>query len=301
MRKIILAWLLVLTGFFSRAQELNCTVSVLTPQIQASDKTIYETLKNSIRDFVNNRKWTGDKFQNSERIECSILITISERIGADQFRGNIQIQSRRPVYKSSYSSPIINHLDNDFTFKYLQDQTLDYDESGNTFNLTSVLAYYSYIFIGLDYDTYSPEGGTVYYQKAQTIVNNAQASVDKGWKSFESSRNRYWLVENLLNPVFKPMRNCLYSFHRMGLDKMTENSTESRATISESLKGLRAVYNDKPNSFLMQVFFNTKADEIVNIYSAATQEEKGEMVPTLSLIDPANISKYQTILTGGNK
>ena len=301
MRKILLALFLVLPGFFSSAQELNCTVSVLTPQIQASDKTIYETLKSSIRDFVNNRKWTGDKYQNAERIECSILITISERIGTDQFRGTIQVQSRRPVYKTSYSSPIINHLDNDFTFKYLQDQTLDYDESANTFNLTSVLAYYAYIFIGMDYDTFSPEGGTVYFQKAQNIVNTAQISVDKGWKSFESSRNRFWLVENLLNPVFKPLRSCLYTFHRMGLDKMSEQVTESRATVSESLKGLLLVYNDKPNSFLMQVFFNTKADEIVNIYSAATQEEKAEMVPTLSLIDPANISKYQTILTGGNK
>ena len=283
------------------AQELNCTVSVLTPKIQATDKTIYETLKTSIRYFMNNHKWTGDKFQNQERIECSMVITVDERAGADEFKGTIQLQSRRPVYKTSYSSPIINHLDKDFSFRYLQDQVLEFDETSNNFNLTSVLAFYAYIIIGLDYDTFSSEGGTTYYQKAQGIVSNSQSMPDRGWKSFEGNRNRYWLVENLLNPSFKPFRGCLYKFHRLGLDKMSDNILASRNTITEGIKDLRIVYQDKPNSFLMQVFFNSKADEIVNLYSGADQDEKTQIVPVLSLIDPANISKYQGILTAGNK
>jgi hypothetical protein len=300
MKKLLIILCVIITQV-SSAQELNCVVSVLTPQIQATDKTIYETLKTNIREFMNNRKWTGDKFLNQERIECSIVITISERTGVDQFKATIQIQARRPVYKSSYSTPVINHLDQDFTFKYIQDQVIDFDEANNTFNLTSVLAYYAYIIIGMDYDTFSPEGGTLFYQKAQNIVNNSQSSVDRGWKSFEGNRNRYWLVENFLNPTFKPVRSCLYTFHRLGLDQMSVNATEARTTISTSLKDMKPVYQDKPNSFLMQVFFNTKADEIVNLYSGATQEEKMDMIPVLSLIDPANIAKYEGILTAGNK
>ena len=301
MKKLVWCFLFSLLVLPAFAQELNCTVNVLTPQIQASDKTIYETLKTAIRDFMNNRQWTTDKFQSQERIECSMLITINERTGTDQFKGTLQLQSRRPVYKTSYSAPVINHPDNDFSFKYLQDQVLDFDENSNTFNLTSMLAYYAYIVIGMDYDTFSPEGGTEYFQKAQNIVNNSQSLPDRGWKSFEGSRNRYWLVENLLNPSFKPLRNTLYEYHRLGLDRMSENGPESRGTISRSMNALRQVYQDKPNSFLMQFFFNAKADELVNLYSEAPQEEKAPIVPLLSLIDPANIAKYQQIFTGGKK
>jgi hypothetical protein len=301
MKKLLLGLLSLALLRTAAAQELNCTVNVLTPQIQASDKTIYETLKSSIRDFLNNRRWTGDKFQNLERIECSMVITISERSGAEDFKGNIQIQSRRPVYMTSYSSPMVNHQDNDFSFKYIQDQVLDFDESSNKYNLTSVLAYYAYIIIGMDYDSFSSEGGTPFYQKAQNIVNNAQSLPDRGWKSFENSRNRYWLVENLLNPSFKHMRQSVYAYHRLGLDRMSEKVDESRGAITQSLNDLRPVYQDKPNSFLMQFFFNAKSDEVVNIYSAAKPEEKAAIVPLLNLIDPGNISKYESILTGGSR
>jgi hypothetical protein len=283
----------------SSAQELNCTVSVLSPQIQASDKTIYETLQTSIREFLNSRSWTNDQYLNQERIECSIIITVSERASVDDFKANIQIQSRRPVYKSSFNAPLFNHQDNDFTFKYIQDQVLEFDEANINSNLTAVLAYYAYIIIGLDYDSFSPEGGTPYFAKAQQIVSNAAPLPDRGWKAFESSRNRYWITENLLNSSFRPLRNTLYTYHRNGLDKMTDNVLEARQNISESLKELRKVFSDKPNSFLMQVFFNAKADEIVNIYSQAQSDEKNQIVPVLSLIDPANTLKYQGILSGG--
>ena len=282
------------------AQELNCQISVLTPQIQASDKSIYDKLQTDLRDFMNNRKWTQDEFLNQERIECSIVITISERVSTDQFKANIQISSRRPVYHSSYNSPMFNHQDNDFTFRYVQDQLVEFDEGNISSNLSAVLAYYAYIIIGLDYDSFSPMGGTFAFTKAQTIVNNAQALADRGWKAYESSRNRYWLVENLMNVSFRPLRDLLYSYHRLGLDKFEENATDSRVVVTNSIKELRKVYADKPNSFLMQSFFTAKADEIVNIYTGSQPNEKTEIVPILSLIDPANSLKYQNI-SSGNK
>lgn len=283
----------------AHGQELNCQVSVLTPQIQASDKSIYETLQTAIREFMNNRTWTSDQFLNQERIECSIVITISERASVDDFKANIQIQSRRPVYKTSYNSPLFNHQDNDFTFRYVQDQTLEFDEANINSNLTAVLAYYAYLIIGLDYDSFSPEGGTPYFVKAQTIVSNAQSLSERGWKAFESSRNRYWMTENLMNVSFKPLRNTMYSYHRLGFDKLSDDQLSARSAVTESIKELRRVYNDKPNSFLMQVFFNAKCDEIINLYSQAASDEKNQVVQVLTQIDPANTLKYQGILNSG--
>jgi hypothetical protein len=280
------------------AQELNCQVSVLTPKIQESNKSIFETLQNQIRDFMNNRKWASDLFENNERIECSMIINITERVSTDEFKASIQIQSRRPVFNSSYNSPMINHQDNDFNFRYVQDQILDFDENSISSNLTATLAFYAFIIIGLDYDSYSADGGTPYFLKAQTIVNNAQNLGERGWKAFESQRNRYWLAENILNVQFRPMRSCIYKYHRLGFDKMNANITEARGTILEALKPLKNVYNDRPNSFLMQFFFNAKADEIVSLYQQGTSEEKAEVTQQLTQIDPGNISKYNTIATG---
>ena len=280
---------------FCDAQELNCQVSVLTPQIQESNKTIFETLQNQIRDFMNNRKWTNDDYENSERIECSMIINITERASTDEFKATIQIQSRRPVYKTSYNSPMINHQDNDFNFHYVQDQVIDFDENSISTNLTATLAFYAYIIIGLDYDSYSADGGTPYFLKAQTIVNNAQSLSERGWKPFESQRNRYWLAENLLNVQFRPMRSCFYKYHRLGFDKMNENVNESRIVILDALKPLKNVYNDRPNSFLMQFFFNAKADELVNLFQQGTPDEKTQVTQLLTQIDPGNIAKYNTI------
>ena len=280
------------------SQELNCQVSILTPQIQASDKTIYDNLQTELRDFLNNRKWTNEEYLNQERIECSIVITISERVSTDEFKASIQIQSRRPVYNSSYNSPMFNHQDNDFSFRYVQDQTIEFDESNINSNLTAVLGYYAYIIIGLDFDSFSPEGGTPYFAKAQTIANNAQRLSERGWKAFETSRNRYWLVENLLNVSFKPMRNFIYSYHRQGFDKFTDNIADGRSSITENLAELKKVYQDKPNSFLMQVFFTAKADELINLFSQATNDEKNRALQVLTLVDPANTLKYQSITTG---
>jgi hypothetical protein len=294
MRKLFFVFLF-LFSIKAIAQELNCTVSVLTPAIQESNKQIYETMQTQIREFMNNRKWTNDQFLNQERIECSIIINITERTSTDDFKGTIQIQSRRPVYKTSYNSPMINHQDNDFTFKYVQDQLLEFDENTISSNLIGTLAFYAYIILGFDYDSFSSEGGNPYFMKAQTIVNNAQSLAERGWKAFESQRNRYWLTENALNVEFKPLRSCLYKYHRMGFDRLSDNLSDARKQVLEALKQLRPVYNDRPNSFFMQFFFNAKADEIVNLFSQATPDDKNQAVQLLTVIDPANISKYNTI------
>jgi hypothetical protein len=294
MRKLLLV-LLLCFSFSAMAQELNCQVSVLTPQIQESNKQIYETMQTQIREFMNNRKWTNDIFQNKEKIECSIIINIMERTSTDDFKGTIQVYSRRPIYKSSYDSPMINHQDNDFTFRYVQDQLLEFDENSSSSNLISTLAYYAYVILALDYDSFSADGGTIYWQKAQTIVNNSQQLAERGWKSFEGTRNRYWLVENALNMEFKPLRTCLYRYHRLGFDKMVDNVAEGRRVVLESLKELRRVYNDRPNSFFMQFFFNAKSDEVVSLFSEAQAEDKNQAVQLLTAIDPGNISKYNNI------
>ena len=299
LRQIFLVLLVLAAITSAKAQELNCSVSVLSPNATESDRTIYSTLQNSIREFLNTRKWTNDQFLNQERIECSITITISERVSVDEFKANIQIQSRRPVYKSSYNSPLFNHQDNDFTFRYIQDQLLEFDEANINSNLTAVLGYYTYIIIGLDYDSYSLEGGTPYFLRAQNVVNNAQSVPERGWKAFENQRNRFWLVENLLHVQFKALRSCMYKYHRTGFDVMSDNLTEGRAACLEAIKGLKAVFNNRPNSFAMQVFFNAKADEVISLFSQAPADEKSQVVTVLTQIDPANTLKYNAISSGG--
>lgn len=278
------------------AQELNCNVTVLTAQIQSSDKKIYTTLQNSIYEFMNNTRWTDDKFQNQERIECSIQINITERPSTDEFKATIQVQSRRPVYKTSYYSPMININDESFNFRYVEFQTIEFNENGANPNLAAVLAYYAYVIIGIDYDSFSPMGGSQYLQLAQNITANMQNSPERGWRAFESTRNRYWLAENLNNPILKPLREVIYNYHRKGLDIMSDKKDEAVNVIAENIDALKPVHNDKPGSYLMQIIMFTKADEIVNIFSSAFPETKTRMLNTLNEIDPANGSKYQTIM-----
>ena len=298
MKKIFLIFCILNSAFCisSFAQELNCQVNILTPQIQSSDKRIYTTLQTAIFEFMNNTKWTNDKFLIQERIECSLQITISERVSNDEFKGSIQVQANRPIFKSSYNSPVFNFKDDDFDIRYLEYQTLEFNQSGSNPNLVSVLAFYANILLGIDYDTYSPMGGSIYFQKAQGIVSNAQNLPERGWKAFESQRNRYWLAENFTNPIFKPIRQLLYDYHRKGLDIMIEKKDDAVNIIAESIKSLEQVYRDKPGSFLMQALFTAKADEVVNIFSQSFPDVKARVVNTLNEIDPGNGSKYQQIM-----
>jgi hypothetical protein len=249
---------------------------------------------------MNNTKWTGDKFKTEEKIECSMQIEITDRPSTDVFKGTIQITARRPVYGTSYNSPLINFKDDDFNFNYVEFQTLEFNESGTNPNLISVLAYYAYTILGFDYDSFAPNGGSQYFAKAQAIVaNNANAN-ETGWRAFESTRNRYWLSENINNPIYKPIRSLFYDYHKKGLDSMTKTKDESVRTIAASLQKLRKVHEDKPGSLFMKMLFDAKNEEIVNIFSQAPNDVKADLMLLLNDIDPTNASKYQKIQTGGN-
>lgn len=295
MRKILLTVFLLLP-FFAFSQELNCTVTIGSEQVQRSDKRVFETLQQAIFEFMNNTRWTNDVFQIEERIECSILINITEAVSNDEFKATMQVQSRRPVFKSSYNSVMLNYSDNNFQFRYLEFQPLEFSINNHTSNLTSVLAYYAYIILGLDYDSFSPLGGTPWFERAQTIVANAQGAAEEGWKPHENDRNRYWLVENILSPSFAPLRDCLYRYHRKGLDIMVDDMEEARTEILAAIESLIPTHRIKPGSLNLQMFFLAKADELVNIFSQAYSDKKSKMVQLGTDMDPGNAPKYKKII-----
>ncbi len=297
MKKISLLILfsLVINSYY--AQELNCKVDVNSDQVQGSDKHVYESMKTALYEFMNNRKWTSDVFKTEERIDCNILIKISDRPATDAFTASIQIQARRPVYKSSYNSVLFNYEDKDFSFNYLEGQPLDFSENTFITNLTSVMGFYANLIIGLDYDSFALNGGTPYLQKALAIVNNAQNAAEKGWKAFDGTKNRYWLINNMLDASFVPIRECMYNYHRKGLDVMVDNKDAGRSVILESIESLRKVHEVKPLSFNLQVFFIAKSEELINIFSGGLPEEKPKIILVLNDIDPTNSNKYQKILT----
>lgn len=286
-----------LNKFFS--QELNCSVDINFVQVQGStNKQIFDQMKNAILQFMNTTKWTSDVFAPNEKIDCSILIIIKESLGSDEYSGTIQVTSNRPIFKSSYTTPVLNVEDEYFQFKFQQFTQLEFNINTFQNNLTSVLQYYAYVILANDYDTFAPEGGTLYWQKAQLIVQNAQNTPEPGWKSNQNGlaqRNRYWLVENALQPAYKGVRDCMYDYNMKGLDHMFENVEESRATVSKALELLVPVYKARSGLMNLQVFFNAKREEIVNIFKGASPEEKTKIMETLAIIDPANTNRYSKI------
>lgn len=268
----------------------------MAPQIQNVDKKVFETLQQAIFEFMNNTKWTTDKFLNQERIECSVTITVNERVSNDEFKGSIQITSRRPIFNTSYYSPILNFNDDDFQFKYIEYQPLEFTENSSNPNLTAVLGFYAYIILGMDYDSFHLNGGAPFFAKAQALVNNMQNAREAGWRAFEGTRNRYWLAENLTNPVFKPFHEMFYQYHIKGLDVMSKKKDDGLSNITESLELLSDVYREKPGSLLLQTLFYAKADEIVNIFTGAYPDQKVRITNLLNEIDPANSTKYAKIM-----
>lgn len=281
-------------------QELRCNVQVSSQQIQGTNKQIFETLQGAIYEFMNNTSWTGHSFGKDEQIECSMLINLKEQIGNDRFIGTMQIQVNRPVYNTSYNSVLLNLIDNDIDIVYVEYQSMDFSESSHLLNLTSILAYYAYIIIGMDYDSFSPEGGTPFFQKAEKIVNNAQNSSAKGWKASESTsrKNRYWLVNNLLDEEYGSVRDFFYKYHRLGLDRMYDQTNEARTDMANYLELLQNVYREKPDPFMyyLQIVVEAKADEWINIFKASFEAEKTKIYALLNEIDPAHKDKYNQIL-----
>ncbi|MCB0760877.1 MAG: DUF4835 family protein [Flavobacteriales bacterium] len=296
MKKLILVVFTSLGFVLSQAQELNCRVTVIAPQVAITDQSIFETMEESIANFMNGRKWTNDTFEFDERIECNMQITISEASTSSSFSGSIQVQSSRPVYNSDYKTALLSVNDQDFDIDFLQNTMIQFSIDQHRDNLSSILAFYAYLIIGMDYDSFAEEGGTEFLLKAQTIVANAQNTAVSGWKASEGNQNRYWLVENLLSQTFKPFRKCVYRYHRHGFDKMYNDVEGARAEIAEALIGLRNTNKIKPGNYNFQTFFYAKADEIVNLFKPAPQEEKLRVYNVLKQIDPGNIPKYEKMM-----
>jgi hypothetical protein len=296
MFRYLILILIICLPAFAGAQEFMCQVSINSAQVEGSEKKIFQTLQTELYEFVNNRKWTNFVYKTEERIECSMMVTITERVSSDQFKGRINVVLQRPVYKTSYNTNLLNLVDKDFDFKYVELQPLEYNDDAYTSNLTSMVAYYLYIMLGLDADSFSKFGGTPYFEKARNVVNAAQNSPERGWKAFESLKNRYWLVENLMNNTYSAYREGLYSYHRMGLDLMSDNMDLGRSGINECLEDIQRVNREKTGLFITQLFIDAKKDELINIYSQAAPMDKTKAINILKEIDPANGSRYQQIM-----
>ena len=295
MIKKVLFVCLIFVGLDSFSQEILCNVQVNSSQIQTSDRKVFQTMQTSIYEFLNNTQWTNTVVKNEERIECTMLINVTEKVSNDEYKATIQIQSTRPIYGTSYKSTMFNYIDNNFRFKYLEYQSLEFSESTHLSNLTSVLAFYVNIILGLDYDSYSDQGGIEYFVKAQNIVNNCQNTAEIGWKAFESDKNRYWIAHDFLDSRYSTIHDILYRYHRTGMDKLGTEPDDARFEITESLEELRKIYRENPSAFILKLFFDSKSDEISKIYSEAYPNEQARIIKTLVEIDPTNSSLYQSI------
>lgn len=292
---IALAW--ICTNLFG--QELKCTVTINSDQVQGTNKEVFNTLKQSIEEYVNTLRWTNLTFLEKERIECSMLLIVKS-VQDNTFTCEFTCQSRRPVFGSSYYTPLLNIKDNNFVFTYQEYDRLDYQQSTFTTNLTALLAYYCYLIIGHDMDSFSKLGGTPYFQACESIVNAAQsASLDNaeaaGWKAFESNRNRYALISNIMDEAFKKYRLFYYEYHRHGLDEMTSNVANGRARIAKEIDVLKEVYNARPATYVINTFLDAKNEELVNIFEQGTSDEKKKVYDLLMLIDPTRQTIYNRI------
>ena len=267
------------------AQELNCQVTVNADQVQGTNRSVFESLQRAITEFMNDRRWTDYEYLTEERIECSIYMIINSQNG-DNFAAEIQVQSTRPIYNSNYKSPIFSYKDPNVAFSYNESDALTFEESNFGNNLTEVLAFYAYIIIGTDFDSFSPMGGTAFYGKAEDIVNQAQSTSEKGWRAFEDGRNRYALITSIMDDIAQPYRQYLYTYHRLGLDEMGITAEKSRNRIAQGLPTLKEIYKERPSNIIVGEFLETKLDELISIYSKATTDERKTAYDILSYILP---------------
>ena len=282
------------------AQELNCQVSIVIDaklEITSVEREILDQLENTIYELMNNTSWTKDNFTVEERINCNVQLQIEEIPSTGTFKGSMQVQSSRPALNSSYNTTVFNFQDKDIAFSYTRNAALIFTPNQYKDNLTSLLAFYAFYVIGMDYDTFSHSGGTKYFQKAQQVVVDAQTSGAPGWKSNErGKRNRYWLVNNILQEFFYPLRDCLYLYHRKGIDELYNDIIQGRKEVYIALEKLTKVSARRPNSMNVLNFVQAKSNEIKNLYAEAEAREKNQIVNLLKRLDPTNSSKHQEIL-----
>jgi len=301
MRKFNLLFICMLWAGISMAQELKARVTIVSSRVgNTVNQNVFRTLQTALNNFMSNRKWTTDNFAPNERIECNFLLNLEPTSDLNVYNASLTVQAARPVYNSSYLSPIINYQDENVAFKYVEFQQLEFNENrvsgsdGQASNLTAVFAYYAYMILGFDYDSYSPRGGDVYFQKAQNVVNNAPEGRNvSGWKAFDGTRNRYWLVENMLNSRYTIMHDVYYNYYRMGLDKFYSDESTGRTEVLNVLNLLNNFNADNPNKMINQFFFQGKSTEFIKIFSRAPQQDKARASELLQRLDLTNASKYK--------
>ncbi len=276
-------------------QELNCKVIINADQVQTSDRGIFKDMERAIANFMNTRKWTSDSYKNYERINCSIFLNISKMPSIGTFSANAQVTVARPIYNSNYETVLLNFADREWDFEYIESLPLEYNDNAYISNLTSMLAYYAYIILGMDYDSFSERGGDPFFQNALTVVNNAQSSNRPGWQSIGSTRNRYNLIENINNPQMAELRKSLYRYHRLGLDSFDKTPDESRQIVLNVLKTVKNVWQIYPSSIFVITFFDAKSNELVNIFSEGNLQVRREAYDILMAVD-AKRNIYQKII-----
>lgn len=298
--RLIALGFLVLGGVSSswmEGQELNCTVKVVHSQVQGTNTEVFEALETAITEFMNNRTWTELQYQKAERVDCNLNITVKKYDEKnDMFSCELLFQVTRPVYNSGYSTTVFSMRDTEFFFSYNRQDALDFNINNMDSNLTAMLAYYAYLFIGLDLDTFSPMGGTDVLHVVESIVNNAQTMSSPGWKAFDDSKNRHAIINDYMDSSMEPFRQLQYKYHRQGLDEMAKNADRGRTAITEALEMLKEAHTNKPISQLPQIFTDFKRDEIVNIYSGhGTEKEKQQVYDILSDINANQITYWKKI------
>lgn len=291
----LLFFLISWTGAF--AQELNCTVKINVQKLQTADPRIFETLEQAMAEFMNNTKWTEDIFDPQERIKCNLLLTLQEELSPTSFRAELAIQSSRPVYGSNYETVLLNHIDNEIIFTYEQYQPLIYSRNSYTNNLSSVLSFYAFAILGLDYDSFSLYGGETYFQNAQEIINTVPPSAGPGWAptSSDVNRNRFWVAENFLSPRVRPLREAMYAYHRLALDIMYRDVAKGRAIMGDAMENVLKVNQTYPNAVSVIIFVNAKSQEVMEIFKLGTPKEKEQAVRVMSRIDGANAGRYRVL------
>jgi len=296
LKKATIALLFVFLIRYSSAQEFLCNVQIQYQQVAGVEPSVFEAMEKSIFEFMNNRKWSEYNYQIEERIECTMVITIQAAAqGGGDFSGSLNLVLQRPVYGTNYNSVVINLVDDDIQFAYTPYQSMEYADNTFQNNLTQILAYYAYLMLGLDRDTYSLFGGTPMYEKAMSVVQVAQNTNYSGWQVFDGQKTRYQIIENLLNQSYNDLRKFLYEYHRLGLDIMAENLDGGRTEVTETLGNLKSVFDKRPNLYMLQIILEAKRQEIINIYMQASPAEKVKMVNTMSAIDPPNGNKYEAV------
>ncbi len=293
MRKFFLLILFVVP-FIGISQELNCTVTVVAQQTGNDNNVVFQTLERQLGEFINNTQWTNKKFKAQERINCSMVINV-QNYSNDAFSATLQVQSSRPAFGSTYSTPVYTYNDKEFQFRYLEFQNLVFNENQFESNLISVLTFHVYMILGMDAETFEPNGGADYFRQAQTIVNYSAGSGGPGWRLEDGLQSRFALIDNILSPLYKEFRSTMYAYHRNGIDQMHDDVKKGKAEVSKAIQNLGKMHTRRPNSFLMRVFFDSKANEIQNIFSGGPQIPITGLVNILNKIAPIYASKWKDI------